>query len=247
MYDLIHRGRVKYGDQWAYQYVMHFFMYYDAGQAAAMARAHTELDFWHMQNYGYAGFKRGTERRHFRGDKGKQAMLRFQHMGSPEKIWSSIPSTNYSMLVARFGHDWAGTQTGPYFAWKAMDLLDRCLGTEITLTLNEAAQFMPDEPRKCALTLWPNRTIKESLVYVRDMISDLPAAGAPGKPCGYAEAETILCMIKGFFLTKVHTIGDDVDEKHEQLKDYPDLQALLPPKQDWSQYVRTMDAAQLSA
>jgi len=244
MYDLIWRGRREYGDQWAYRFVMHFFMFYDAGGAAAAAKH--EGSFWQYCEDTYSTARRGTERRHFRGNKGWKAILAFGAMGSPSQVWD-LNANSYDILSASIKHYWAGTQTGPYFAWKAMDLLDRCLGHEISLSLNEAAQFMPDEPRKCALALWPNRSIKESLVLVRDIISDLPAAGAPGKLCGFAEAETVLCMIKGYFLTKTHTIGDDVDEKHAQLKDYPDLQKLLPPKQDWSQYVRTMDAASVPA
>ena len=106
---------------------------------------------------------------------------------------------------------------------------------------------MPDEPRKCAKAIWPHLSIEQSLIKVRGMMRGLEAPGAPGKECGYAEAETVLCMIKGFFLTKTHTIGDDVDEKHAQLKDHPYLLDLLPPKQDWKQYVDTVDAARLSA
>lgn len=243
MYDLIYRGRQLYGEQWAYRYVMHFFMFYDAGGAAAAA-AH-KGSFWQYCEDTYSTARRGTERRHFRGDKGWQAMLAFQRMGSPSQVWN-LSANSYDMLQASIKFYWAGTQTGPYFAWKAMDLLDRCLGHEVSLNLNGAAQFMPDEPRKAALTLWPNRSIKESLVLVRYMISDLPAAGAPGKFCGFAEAETVLCALLGRHKGS-YKFGSDIDRRHEQLKDYPDLLALLPPKQDWSQYVRTMDAASVPA
>jgi hypothetical protein len=50
-------------------------------------------------------------------------------------------------------------------------------------------------------------------------------------------------MLKGYFITKTHTIGDDVDSKYEQLSAYPEFLKYLPPKQDWSQYERgSLDA-----
>ena len=51
-------------------------------------------------------------------------------------------------------------------------------------------------------------------------------------------------MLKGYFITKTHTIGDDVDSKYDQLRDWHDFHRFLPPKQDWSHYVRayTVDA-----
>lgn len=245
MYDLIYQGRKRYGAQWSAQFVMHFFMYYDAGQAAALARAHTELDFWPMQNYGYEGFRRGTERRHFRGDKGRQALRNFQAMGSPQDIWD-LPPLSYSKLVDYVGNAWGGTQTGPYFTWKAMDLLERCLGVQIELSLADAAFYLPDEPRKAAKMLWPNYPLTAVLERVRGMVSDLTAPGQPSRRCGYAEAETILCALKGY-LKGSYKFGSDIDRRHEQLKDYPDLLALLPAKQDWSKYVYSLDPQSVSA
>lgn len=241
MYQLIHGGGRRYGNKWAEQYALMFFMFYDAGQAAAMANAMTELDFWHMINYGYDHFKRGTERRHFRGQKGKDAMLKFQRMGSPRTIWAkmasrpdiSVPDAlTYTQLCRNLRDDFAGCQIGPYFMWKAMDILERCLGYSVTLSLKETLEGMPDEPKKCALTVWPDRPLSDTVRDVHDMIADLPAPGIPNRYCGYSEVETILCMIKGFFLTKTHRLGDDIDEKHQQLiaAGHPYLCDLLPAK-----------------
>ena len=40
-------------------------------------------------------------------------------------------------------------------------------------------------------------------------------------------------MLKGYFITKQHTIGDDVDSKYKQLKDWPEFHKFLPARQDW--------------
>lgn len=250
MYELMHQGFRKYGDQWAHQYALHFFMYYHAGQAAAMAKAHTELDFWNMQNYGYQGFKRGTERRHFRGEKGKTAMLTFQRMGSPREVWERMypDECSFTALTNKVKSDFAGCQIGPYFVWKAMDIMDRCLGMPIAISLKEALWGMPDEPRQAAAYFWPEKSLSDVLQMVVEEIADNKAPGNPDRNCGYAEAETILCMMKGYFKTKTHRIGDDVDEKHAQLKEagHDYLCDLLPPKLDWSTYEQAMGAEELS-
>lgn len=250
MYDLIYRAGERYGEQWKYQFALQFFMYYDAGQAAALANAKTELDFWHMNNYGYEHFKRGTERRHFRGEKGRQAMLRFQHMGGPEQIWKKMYRPTYPELVRNIEENFQGCQVGPYFTWKAMDFFDRCFGWPVELDRLSAVKYMPSEPIKCALTLWPDRPVADTLDWVVEQISDYYAPGKIGKYCSYAEAETVLCMIKGFFLTKTHTVGDDIDEKHAQLKDHPYLLEFLPPKlSDYhrNSYVKALDPTSVPA
>lgn len=260
MYQLIYNGRMKYGEDWAFNYALFFFMFYDAGQAAAMANAQTELDFWHMVNFGFDGFKRGTERRHFRGEKARNAMLKFQHTGSPKKVWNLMADSNvvpwwssapgvpsYTRILANINNYFPNCQIGPYFAWKAMDLLDRALGKPVRLSLDEALKHMPDEPRAAARHFFPEMTLSEVVIMITGFISQFPAQGEPNRPCGFAEAETILCMMKGFFKTKTHTIGDDIAEKHAQLSGYyePTLTSLLPRKltqDEVNEYVKAMVA-----
>lgn len=246
MYDLIDKGFERYGSQWANQYALHLFMYYDAGQAAALANATTELDFWHMQHYGYPDFKRGTERRHFRGDKGLKAMQTLQHMGSPTSVWNKMHSSSYTGLVNNVETRFGGCQIGPYFTWKAMDILDRCLGVPVSLSLGEAVKYLPDEPRKCAKTLWPTISLPEVLLDIREMIKDLPAPGAKGKLCGFSEVETILCAVNSL-VKGSYRFGQDIDRRHNELRAHPSLLKLLPEKQDWSKYVYTMDTANVPA
>lgn len=227
VYNLIYGGKQRYGDQWAAQFALHFFMYYDVGQAAALANAQTELDFWHMQNFGYDAFKRGSERRHFRGEKGKQAMLNLQHIGSPEQIWKRMHGLHYHSLRLNVQDKFQGCQIGDYFTWKAMDILDRCLGMPVQLSVNEAAQYLPDTPVKAIRTFWRITPICEALDQVVTVINDLPAPGAPTRNCSYSEAETILCAMYGFN-KGTYKFGSDIVKRREQLKDHPYLLDLLP-------------------
>jgi hypothetical protein len=234
MYDFAYQTRKAYDHQWSAQFLLHLFMYYDAGQAVSMAKANTELDFWHMQNYGYEGFKRGTERRHFRGDKGRQALLKFQQMGSPASIWRKMYRPTYTQLVENIERNFDGCQIGPYFTWKLMDILDRCLDEPVFITMDEAIKYLPDSPRKCAKTVYPEHNLKEVLEGIVSWIDDIVAPGAPSRNCGIPEAETIMCAIRG--LEKgTYRFGEDIDLRHTQLKGLPEAE-FLPPKQDWKQY-----------
>ena len=237
MYFLMNGMDKSYRERFA----THFFMFYHAGEAAKCAGETTNGTFWDYVVKNYDSCRRGTERRHFRGDKGKQAIMSMEMIGPPNQIWEEMYATDLSRLTEKIRSKFKGCQIGPYFIWKAMDILDRCMDLPVNLRLSEAVKGMPEEPFKCARTLWPNLSVEKALALVTDEIKDLPAPGAIGKKCGYAEAETVLCMIKGFFLTKSHTIGDDVEEKYYQLRDYPELHKYLPARLDWTQYVRAPD------
>ena len=247
MYVLINAAREQAGHDWAAKFALHFFMFYDAGEAAKAAGDRDHKDFWDYCYSGYPTFKRGTERRHFRGAKGFDAMKQMRLRGDPEDIWADMWSETYPGLLKNIELKFKGCQIGPYFAWKAMDLLDRGLGQSVDLELKEAVQHMPDEPRKCAAKVWPDMSLERVLNIVTYNIADLPAPGANTRNCHYAEAETVLCMIKGYFLTKTHDIGDDVDEKHSQLREFPELRELLPKQQNWTSYVKAVDSPTISA
>lgn len=246
MYNMMARANKIKGDTWISRYALHFFMFYDAGGAARCAN--DDAPFWNYVVNGYPLFRRGTERRHFRGGNGKIAVMRMQLKGEPKTIWQKMSAPTYTNLVANIAQNFPQCQIGPYFAWKAMDILDRCLGFSVGLTKEEAIKGMPDQPRECAKAMFPHLSLGDALDTVVAAIKDLPAPGVVNRNCGYSEAETVLCMLKGYFLTKTHTIGDDIDEKHAQMKDFPDLCELLPTKQNWSKYERgSLDTTSLPA
>ena len=235
MYDMIYK--LDEGER--ERYALHFFMFYDAGEAAKAMYATDENTFWEYVQDTYDTTKRGTERRHFRGDKGRDAIYRMKRHGNPIQFWDRMHAPTLKELTWRVVTRFKGCQIGPYFIWKAMDLLDRCLERPVQINMEAVLKGMPDEPRKCADTVFPGWTLTQAVQEVTKAIEHLPAAGARNRLCGYPEAETILCMIKGYFVTGTHTLGDDVDEKHEQMKDFPEMCRFLPPKQDWSKYVKS--------
>jgi hypothetical protein len=243
IYPVIYRMRHEHG--WAAQmrFATHLFLFYDAEEAAKCA--FNKSPFWSYVREGYPTFKRGKARRHFRGENGLKAIEILESLGNPHAFWEYMACSEYAMMADKVARTLRGAQIGPYFQWKAMDILDRCLSMPVKLNYFDAVKYLPDEPRKGAQLIWGDKHIGEVLNEVVNWISDLPAPGAPTRNCSYAEAETILCAISGLMKGSYH-VGDDIDGRHKELADYPDLKILLPPKQDWTNYVCSLDSAFLS-
>jgi hypothetical protein len=237
-YVFLYNARKANGNDWATKFAIHYLCFYDLGEAVKAARCSTQSTFWEYTVGNYQIFQRGTERRHSRGAKGLEFITNLARHGTPMDIWDKMYAPNYDALIKTFKTNFHGCGFGPYFVWKVMDLQDRVWGRPIHITLEDAVKHCPDDPRKCAKIIWPELHFHDAMEIVTDYVRKFKAPPSFDRPCSYPEAETVLCMMKGYFITKTHTIGDDVDSKYKQLAQYPDLLQYLPPKQDWSQYER---------
>lgn len=233
-YILINGLRESRGQSWAEAFSLYYFMFYDLEGAAKAAKAPS---FWKYVEDVYPTAKRVAARRHFRGDKGWQALLALQRFGSPAQVWQAMHRHSYRGLVQNIERNFQGCQIGPYFAWKAMDILDRCLGMSVNMSLGEAIEFLPDVPRKGIKALWPEGEgqLVHGLVAVAESIANLDAPGAPTRKCSYPEAETVLCAIYGY-QKGTYKVGSDLVHRRQELQAHPDLIELLPIPQNWSQY-----------
>lgn len=241
MYEVIYQLNKTKSRKWMGVFIMTFLLYYDAGQAAKMADEYVSKGnvwpyFAWLQELAadprLPKMKRGTERRHFRGGNERKALEKLASFGmEPWELLVDMYDPDlhyptYTMFYQRMTTKFAGTQFGPYFIWKLYDIFNVCLGMPISLSMEEAVCYMPDEPRKAAEYFFP--TFESGLSAVDEYIEQFDHPVVPGRKCGLAEAETVLCMMKGFFKTKKHVIGDDIMDKYLQLAEYPDLQKLLP-------------------
>jgi hypothetical protein len=237
-YVFLYNIKKDKGDDWARRFVVHYLMFYDLGEALMAAEATDNDSFWDYVILYYPIFHRGTERRHFRGENGMKCVLNLKDVGTPAQIWRAMTAPTYTRLTDVFANTFHHCGFGPYFIWKVLDFQERVWGEKITLSLEEVVRWCPDEPRRCAAIIWPVLPFHKSVQIVTDYISQFQAPPGYDRPCSYQEAETILCMIKGYFITKTHTIGDDIDSKYKQLAKWPELTKYLPPKLDWEQYER---------
>lgn len=233
-YVLIDAGRSKYGKEWTERFAMHYFLFYDLGGAAECAKS--EVPFWDYVKTGYANFKRGKPRRHFRGDKGLAACDRLSIAGpTAGNAFNAMYRDDYNSLALHIQDHFPGCEIGPYFTWKLMDIFDRCLGRPVWLDLKTTLKHLPEVPRKGAKSFFPDKSLEVTLNTVTEAIWNIAPPGAFTRMCGLPEAETILCAIHG--INKgTYRFGEDLDHRHKELAAFPDLIALLPPIRDWSKY-----------
>lgn len=266
MYSVIRGLNQTKSRKWMGVFIMTFLLYYDAGQAAKVADHFEEggnprgYFAWlqHVAEVHPSSMKRGTERRHMRGENERKALDKLASFGTEpwDLLQQMYPNSaevrkagahfgldlpeipSYTTFYKRMTIKFAGTQFGPYFIWKLYDIFNVCLDMPISLSLAETVKYMPEEPKKAVSHFFPEVPFSAALVNVCAVIAEFDHPVVPGRKCGLAEAETVLCMMKGFFKTKTHVIGDDIIDKYIQLKDHPELQALLPNVTSKTNYTR---------
>lgn len=238
MYDMMYRINPH---EKKMRFVTHFFLFYDAGEAALCMN--DPRPFWSYVMAGYSTFKRGTERRHFRGDNGLKAISILSLYNDLDEMWDSMYGSNLYTIAQKAQ---PGTQIGPYFQWKMMDIYDRVFDDRVFLSLDEAVKYLPDEPRKCAKAIWPDMSLRWVLQEVASWIDDIPAPGPHNRNCGYSEAETILCAINGFRKGS-YKFGQDLERRHRELAPFPELRRLLPDPIVMKNYEHTLDTPAIPA
>lgn len=176
---------------------------------------------------------RAHERRHWRGDKCVNSVLwladRFKH---PEEAVLSLEAARSLGDVNRL-MDWP--QFGPWIAFKAADMLERVLGTDILFPEELITLYKdPREGAEMAATIMDPQD--EAGFGPQDVVSTMLfaysgiiAPGRPGRGCNIQEVETVLCKWKSarkghYFIGK-----DTADHRAELLAwDAQDLLAVYP-------------------
>lgn len=244
LYEVFYKLHPAKGDEWMGAMLVYFLLFYHVGDAVDFA------DTWEMsprywkvlEEVALSKAPRGTERRHFRGVKAAQAVHKLASFKlSPWKLLQEMWAPTYPEFYKKMSTKFAGTQFGPYFIWKLYDIFNVCLKQPIDMSPQDAWVYMPDEPRKvCGLLADKWGVTSRETFYIVDTYVRTLKHPFLDRNCESAETETVLCMLKGYFFTKSHVIGDDIIDKRDQLRDYPLLQMLLPrwSEKDDSEYIR---------
>src|SRR5262245_5376004 len=152
MYPVIKQIREDYEDEWYYQYLMYYTLFYDPRGAVGAIDIDPE-DFWNYVRLkaSLSATRRGKERRHFRTDNAKKALDVLADMGSPTDIFTSMYKPTYTALYENIRDNFQGTSIGPYFTWKIMDFFNVCSDLPVSLTTDEAWRYMPEQPKSTAI------------------------------------------------------------------------------------------------
>jgi len=155
---------------------------------------------------------RGAERRHFRGEKCIEAV----------EVLSKNKPTTYiiTLLEARTLESVLNYITrwplfGPWIAFKAADMLERCLSVPITFP--EDLCYIYKEPREGLELVAGGKSPEVEMKRLLAVFSRFKAPPTRDRPCGVQEVETILCKYKSYH--KGHYwVGKDIHEIRQGLK-----------------------------
>lgn len=171
--------------------------YYNLG-IAAQASEYTGGKFWEYLKSVYPTAVRASERRHFRGAAGLQAMKEWREAyEDPKELVNYILGADpyYDSIAKRAG---SIRLFGDYFKWKWCDLYEVLTGVPVDFTGCESKS--PKVPQQGAALIFPDLTVAEAyaeiVAYCRFKGMNSPVL--PEKRFGIGEAETVCCVYKQY-------------------------------------------------
>jgi hypothetical protein len=210
-----------------------YLAYYNLGVAAWLSE-HEGVGYWvamleaaknETQSPLGGRWPRGSERRHFRGDKCVNAVgWLHRNYSAPEgAIRSLLNCRTEKHVIERVGR-WP--MFGKWAGFKAADLLERCVGHPLQFDPNIALLYA--EPR-ASLEMLATELGQSPRVIYESLLAHFSAYKAPprdDRPCGAAEIESVLCKFKGA-RTGHYFIGQDINEVRHALQGWGTTAAKL--------------------
>lgn len=170
--------------------------FYNPGVAAKASELSSDK-YWPYIYKIFPTAKRGSERRHFRGAQGHDALDSWQKMFPlPSKMVDYMEGKNYFEVKKN-----AETvlRIGPYFVFKFADVQERVFRKPCYFP-PEAAAHSPDVPQQGAKLIFPDKTVLQAYNTIADYMNDEGMKSPPwyDRPMNMQEAETVCCVMKQY-------------------------------------------------
>lgn len=182
------------------RYVLAWCTYYNPG-IAAVASEYKGKKFYEYLRAVYPTAQRASERRHFRGQAGANAINSWEgHFSRPEEMIEACYSETY-LGVRKNMQNMA--QMGDYFYWKLADIWDTVFDQPVDFTGCE--KYMPKVPKQGADIIGDQLNLFTLEIIMGDItrhIKDIPYPVKGGRKLALQEAETVCCVFKQ------HVVGD---------------------------------------
>lgn len=222
------------------RFCLAYWLFYHVGVAARIAQRPSKK-FFSTCRREYRTCPRGTERRHFRGKKGLEAINQLEEMshGKPEWIvWFIYGDHTNAKARKVIGQAMPFStvrdrvlslpQFGPWMAFKVADMGERVLGYKIDFSDCDLEMYR-DPVKGAALVRYgdPNKKIgpkgiRQALARCKKRFGGMPAPpvvdGVWARMCSLQEFETVLCKYKSHF-NGHYKPGKDWKEIRAALKD----------------------------
>lgn len=207
----------------AHNFLLVMSTFYSIGEACKVVTLGIEgKDIWAYLIDNYATLKRGTGRRHFRGEQGLRCLSYLKaNYGTPSDFVEHHHRPTYKGICEGFDKV---PNFGPYHVWKWLDFFDRILELPVQVDLDHALSVLPSEPAAGA-ELVSKEMFGEILstdVIVKYMLEECHRLNLRAPPnhdrlINVQEIETALCGIKHCY-HGTDFLGKDVTDKYESIK-----------------------------
>lgn len=153
-------------------------------------------------------FPRGSERRHFRGQKCVDAI---DALGLA--IFSGFIRVGNSVAIMKEVQTWP--MFGPWIAFKAADMIDRCV---TPIEFDQNLGLMYKEPRAALQILVDQEglTLEDHWGMLLEHFAKFKAPPGYDRPCSAQEVESVLCKWKSYFGGH-YWVGKDIKEQRKAL------------------------------
>jgi hypothetical protein len=208
-------------------FLLTYWMFYNAGFSAMTVdrlRAAGAGAYWEAIARAAGDLtRRGTERRHFRGQKAVNAVatLSSWYADGPEEAVDYIASPDYTG-ISRFtgimerAQKWP--QFGPWIAFKAADMIDCCGYNAVDSTGCDLAMYKTPvagaELYAQLSAVAPHNVVRYAVNELELEYIDLYAPPKFGRRVGIFEIETVLCKTKSAAGGHYHLGKDTVEIRH---------------------------------
>lgn len=216
----------------AQRWLMAYWMFYHAGVASWLSEQSQPSRFWEAARVAAVNtepaptggrWPRGAERRHFRGPRCVRAVEWLSYR-SPEDWVASLrgacpPSRRQSSLdyrqVMRRVMVWP--LHGPWIAFKAADMLERCLGWPVSFDRDIGLIYTEPQEGLYLLAHDRGRDASDVYDYLLSHFGRLKAPPWRDRMCGPQEVETVLCKYKSYRFGYYYP-GKDIKEVRHALE-----------------------------
>lgn len=197
-YMLLHRAKLSKAQK--LRYVLAWCTFYNPG-LAARASDFQGPDFYRFLRDVYPTAKRASERRHFRGQAGLNALASWEaKYPKPEAMIEACFGATY-MQVRNNMQPMA--QMGDYFYWKLADIQDTVLNMPVDFTGCE--RYMPKVPKQGAQMIGDLENtfdLVETMTEITQYVEHVDYPIKQDRTLALQEAETVCCVFKQ------HVVGD---------------------------------------
>jgi len=192
-YSMLYRADIhRYQKQ---RFMTAWCSFYNPGIAAA-ASEYRDAQFWDYLREQYPTAKRASERRHFRGKAGLNALDAWQRMfPKPEMMVDHMVGSTYFQVKEKAK---SVPLIGVYYVWKFADVQERVFKIPCIFP-PRAAAHSPNVPQQGALLIAPEATVLHTYTRIARYLNKFMMAPPRfDRPFNMQEGETVCCVYKQY-------------------------------------------------